>query len=133
MTGETSNNVIKFPKAPEVALVDSPTEFNENFATVRIEKATEIADELYEISLNVLQSYGFFHNTKRANIKDLMFLPEVFKSAMLRYSGIEYPLHQFVDRYFLVEGEDYPEGADPDEYLAKKLEDEMKEKENDTP
>jgi hypothetical protein len=124
MSEEHSNNVIRFPKTPEAAIVDNIAEFNENFTIVRLEKDTEIADELYEISLNVLQSYGFFHNTKRANIKDLMFLPEVFKSAMLRYSGIDYPLQQFVDKYFQIEGEDYPEGVDPDEYFAKKLEEE---------
>jgi len=117
MESTSANNVIRFPKNLD-DITTSPNDFNENFNIIRLEKATEIADEIYEIAINVLKNYGYFNNISKTNLKDLMFIPEVLKSAMLRYNNIEYPLHSFVDVYFQIEGEDYPEGVDPEVYFA---------------
>ena len=117
MESTPANNVIRFPKNLD-DITTSPNDFNENFNIIRLEKATEIADEIYEIAINVLKNYGYFNNISKTNLKDLMFIPEVLKSAMLRYNNIEYPLHSFVDVYFQIEGEDYPEGVDPEVYFA---------------
>lgn len=131
MESTPANNVIQFPIKNLDDITTSPNDFNENFNTIRIEKASEIADEIYEIAINVLNNYGYFNNINKTNLKDLMFISEVLKSAMLRYNNIEYPLHSFVDLYFQIEGEDYPEGVDPEVYFAeqKALEKEKEEKE----
>lgn len=101
-----SNNVIQFPKTKINAT--TAAEELDSLIFTRVEKAQTIADEILEVAVNIMRNYGYFNGSnEKVHMKDFIFIAEALAATMLRYNDIDSNLHQIIDTYVKIEGEDY--------------------------
>lgn len=100
------SNVVQFPKTKINAT--TAAEELDSLVSARTEKAQIIADEILEVAVNIMRNYGYFNGSnENVHMKDLIFIAEALSATMLRYNDIDSNLHQIIDTYVKIEGEDY--------------------------
>lgn len=92
-----TSNVIRFPHRH--AQVSPPTSeiARESIEQVKFEHCREAGEFIYEQTMGVALSFGYFINPDKMNAKDMKMVEETIFSALCRYAGVDHPLHDLID------------------------------------
>lgn len=129
---EKASNVIQLPNSiSDKQLFDAQQTIN-----FLKEQKTEFCDEVLEFAMdqtfNAIKNFGFMHDGRRVNTKDIVMLEQSIGSILYRYYGLEHPLHSVVEDMISIPSEDDIddddiEFEDGDEFQPEQLEFEFEE------
>ena len=89
-----TENLIKFPSQSEEQFPSTHEEAWERLVEVRTEYCDSVAEDAFDVVMQVLSSYNMYPKNNVDNIKDVVFLEEAIKSVVYRYKKLP---HSFQD------------------------------------
>jgi DNA-binding ferritin-like protein len=89
-----TENVVQFPKISEEAFPSSHEEAQERLEEIRTEYCDAVAEDAFDVVMQVLYSYNMYPKTDEAKIKDVVFLEEAIKSVVYRYKNLPHTFQE---------------------------------------
>ena len=90
-------NLIKFPSQSEEQFPSSREEAFERLIEVRTEYCDSVAEDAFDVVMQVLSSYIMYPKNNVDHIKDVVFLEEAIKSVVYRYKKLPHSFHDISD------------------------------------
>ena len=92
-----TENLIKFPSQSEEQFPSSKEEALERLIEVRTEYCDAVAEDAFDVVMQVLSSYNMYPKDNVDNIKDVVFLEETIKSVVYRYKKLPHSFQDMAD------------------------------------
>jgi NTP pyrophosphatase (non-canonical NTP hydrolase) len=89
-----TENVIQFPNMSEETFPSSHEEAQERLEEIRTEYCDAVAEDAFDVVMQVLYSYNMYPKTDEAKIKDVVFLEEAIKSVVYRYKNLPHTFQE---------------------------------------
>jgi NTP pyrophosphatase (non-canonical NTP hydrolase) len=83
-----TENVVQFPNMTEETFPSTQEEAQERLEEIRTEYCDAVAEDAFDVVMQVLYSYNMYPKTDEAKIKDVVFLEEAIKSVVYRYKNL---------------------------------------------
>lgn len=83
-----TENVVQFPNMTEETFPSTQEEAQERIEEIRTEYCDAVAEDAFDVVMQVLYSYNMYPKTDEAKIKDVVFLEEAIKSVVYRYKNL---------------------------------------------
>ena len=92
-----TENLIKFPSQSEESFPSSREEAMARLEEVRTEYCDSVAEDAFDVVMQVLSSYNMYPKNNVDNIKDVVFLEEAIKATVYRYKNLQHSFHDIAD------------------------------------
>jgi DNA-binding ferritin-like protein len=92
-----TENLIKFPTQSEEIFPSTHEEAMDRLIEVRTEYCDAIAEDAFDVVMQVLSSYNMYPKNDEAQIKDIVFLEEAIKSVVYRYKKLPHNFHDITE------------------------------------
>jgi NTP pyrophosphatase (non-canonical NTP hydrolase) len=89
-----TENIVKFPNKTEETFPSTYEEAMERITEVRTEYCDSVAEDAFDVVMQVFSSYNMFPRTNEEHIKDIVFLEEAIKSVVYRYKNLPHTFQE---------------------------------------
>ena len=92
-----TENVVQFPNMTEETFPSTHEEAQQRIEEIRTEYCDAVAEDAFDVVMQVLYSYNMYPKTDEAKIKDVVFLEEAIKSVVYRYKNLSHSFQEIAE------------------------------------
>ena len=92
-----TENILKFPTRSEEMFPSSHEEAYDRLEEIRTEYCEAVAEDAFDVVIQVLSSYNMYPRNDVDRIKDVVFLEEAIKAVVYRYKNLNHSFHDIIE------------------------------------